>query len=68
MPIFDFRCSACTRIFERLVRASETPQCPQCGATAAEKQVSAPAAPPQSRELVKQARAQARREGHFSNY
>ena len=68
MPIFDYRCPACAKTFELLVRASQTPQCPHCGGTALEKQVSVPAAPPQSGELVKQARAQARREGHFSNY
>ncbi|MCC4115140.1 zinc ribbon domain-containing protein [Aromatoleum toluclasticum] len=68
MPIFDYRCPACDRTFEMLVRAGDTPPCPHCGRTSLEKLVSAPAAPPQSRELVKQARAQARREGHFSNY
>lgn len=68
MPLFDFRCPACERSFELLVRGSQPPSCPRCGGTALEKLVSAPAAPPQSGELVKQARAQARREGHFSNY
>lgn len=68
MPIFDFRCTACDQTFERLVRGSARPACPHCGSAALEKQVSAPAAPPQSGELVKQARAQARREGHFSHY
>ncbi|WP_407279780.1 FmdB family zinc ribbon protein [Aromatoleum evansii] len=68
MPIFDYRCPVCDRTFELLVRSGEAPPCPHCGNTTLEKQVSAPAAPPQSGELVKRARAQARREGHFSNY
>lgn len=68
MPLFDFRCPACDKTFELLVRGGQAPCCPRCGGAALEKQVSAPAAPPQSGQLVRQARAQARREGHFSHY
>ncbi len=68
MPIFDFRCSECSKTFELLVRSTTVPVCPSCGSEAVEKQVSAPAAPGQSAALVAQARSQAAREGHFSNY
>lgn len=68
MPLFDFRCSQCDKTVELLIRGNTSPVCPSCGSTAMQKQVSAPAAPGQSAELVRSARAQARREGHFSNY
>jgi len=32
MPIYEFRCPACDRTFEKLCRMSETEQpCPDCG-------------------------------------
>lgn len=67
MPLFDFRCKACDKTFELLVRPSQTPSCPHCTADTLEKLVSCPAPPAQSPGRVQQARAQARREGHFSN-
>lgn len=67
MPIYDFRCNACNQTFELLTKASSTPACPECGG-AMEKQVSCPAAPGQSAGIIASARAQAAREGHFSNY
>jgi len=30
MPLFDFRCRACGKKFEALVRNSEKPRCPAC--------------------------------------
>lgn len=68
MPIFDFHCRNCGADNELLVRSSTPPSCPNCGSDALVKQVSAPAPPGQSAGLVRQARAQAAREGHFSNY
>lgn len=68
MPIFDFHCRACGADNELLVRSATPPACPSCGSHALDKQVSAPAAPGQSAGLVREARAQAAREGHFSNY
>ena len=68
MPLYDFRCPKCACTVELLVRSDATPDCPTCGAVPMEKLVSKPAAPGQSAELVRSARAQARREGHFSNY
>jgi putative FmdB family regulatory protein len=68
MPLFDFRCPACDKTFELLVRGSQTPQCPHCAGESLEKQVSRPAPPGQSAAMVRRARAQAKREGHFSHH
>jgi putative FmdB family regulatory protein len=68
MPIFDFYCKKCDRTFELLVRGSVTLACPECGSEDVEKQVSRPAAPGKTAGLLASGRAQAAREGHFSNY
>ena len=39
MPLFDFRCRSCGKVFERLVRTGDTPVCPDCGAVDLEKQL-----------------------------
>ncbi|MCM0754569.1 zinc ribbon domain-containing protein [Desulfovibrio aminophilus] len=42
MPIFEFRCRSCGRVFEELqLSASEAPACPGCGAADAERLLSA---------------------------
>ena len=35
MPIFEYRCSSCSKVFEELVlsRSSNHVECPSCGAT-----------------------------------
>jgi putative FmdB family regulatory protein len=43
MPIYEYRCAACDRAFELLVRSSTVPRCPTCGATELEKLLSLPA-------------------------
>ena len=68
MPIYEYRCSACQHDFEALVTSSSQPVCPACGSTTLEKHVSLPAAPGKSQQVVRQARAQAAREGHLSNF
>lgn len=40
MPLYEYRCTACSNRFELLVRGGEAPKCPSCGATALEKQFS----------------------------
>lgn len=46
MPLFEFRCSHCSRDFEILVRSSaEHAVCPQCGTDQVEKLLSEAAAP-----------------------
>lgn len=68
MPIYDYRCKDCDKTFELLVRSSSIPVCPTCGNSRLEKLVSRPAAPGQTAGILAQARSQAAREGHFSNY
>jgi putative FmdB family regulatory protein len=45
MPLFDFECPACDKSVEILVRANETPECPECGSVKLTRLLSAPAAP-----------------------
>lgn len=40
MPIYEYRCRACSHPFEALVRVGDTPVCPSCAATDLERQVS----------------------------
>lgn len=40
MPLFDFRCRACGREFEALVRAGQPPACPVCRSGDLERQLS----------------------------
>lgn len=68
MPIFDFHCKQCGSNFEALVRSSAMPVCQECGSAQVEKLVSAPAPPRKTPGILAGARAQAAREGHFSNY
>jgi len=68
MPLYGFHCSDCDKDAELLVGFSEKPKCPSCGSKKMQRQVSRVAAPGKSASLVKSARAQAAREGHFSNY
>ncbi len=67
MPIYDFRCNTCDSTMEILTKADITPCCPECG-DAMEKLLSCHAAPGKSAAIIASARAQAAKEGHFSNY
>jgi putative FmdB family regulatory protein len=40
MPLYDYVCRACGRLFEALVRGSDTPACPACASTDLERQMS----------------------------
>jgi putative FmdB family regulatory protein len=40
MPIFDFKCNGCGKVFEKLVRKEEDKVCPDCASKDLEKQVS----------------------------
>ena len=68
MPIYDYRCSACSQDFELLVRGSATPTCPHCASTALERQVSLTAPQGTSAAIIASGRRAAAREGHFSHY
>jgi putative FmdB family regulatory protein len=67
MPLFDFYCAKCNKTFELLIKASSSPNCPECGGEIS-KQVSCPVAPGQSAGIIASARKRAASEGHFSNY
>lgn len=40
MPIYEYRCSSCGSEFEKLVRASDTPECPSCHGQELDKKLS----------------------------
>lgn len=67
MPLYDFHCPSCDRIFELLVRCDADPLCPLCSGPL-NRLLGAPALSGASTKLLRQARAQASREGHFSHY
>jgi len=68
MPIYDYRCSDCNKTFDLLVRSSTVPACPECGSQKLEKLVSTLAPHGKTADILKRARSQAAKEGHFSNY
>lgn len=41
MPLFEFRCTRCSHVFEELVQGDQRVSCPDCGAPAPEKLLSA---------------------------
>lgn len=47
MPIFEYRCAGCGKIFEALVlgRAEDQVKCPDCGGQELKKMISAPFLP-----------------------
>lgn len=40
MPLYEYRCRACSREFEALIRRQTTPACPHCGAEDLERLLS----------------------------
>jgi putative FmdB family regulatory protein len=40
MPLYEFKCLACSREFETLVRPGTEPSCPACGGTNLERLIS----------------------------
>ncbi len=40
MPIYEYQCEDCDHAFEKLVRSSTNPQCPQCESKNLEKMFS----------------------------
>ncbi|MFD2181950.1 FmdB family zinc ribbon protein [Rhodoplanes azumiensis] len=45
MPLYGFACKGCGHMFQTLVRSSDVPECPACGSTALEQQLSLIASP-----------------------
>jgi len=67
MPLFDFYCKSCDKTFELLAKSSSKPVCPECNGEI-EKQLSRIAPAGKTAGILANARAQAAKEGHFSNY
>jgi putative FmdB family regulatory protein len=40
MPLYEYRCGACSHEFEQLVRTGDTPSCPRCTGTQLERLLS----------------------------
>ncbi len=68
MPLYTYRCKACEAVFETLVTGSSSPCCDTCGSADLERRIGTLAAEAKSKAVMGQARAQAAREGHLSNY
>jgi putative FmdB family regulatory protein len=68
MPLYSYKCRTCDKDFELLVRSSEVPACPTCGAEDLQRLVSSVAPPGKLGGAARVARAQAGREGHLSNF
>lgn len=68
MPLYDYRCRACHRDSELLIKGESTPLCPHCGSQKMDKLLAAPIAPGRSKAIIQRARQQAAKEGHFSHY
>ena len=68
MPLYSYRCDACSAEFESLVSSEADPACPTCGATTLTRMISRIAPEGKSKSLLKSARSQAAKEGHLSNY
>ncbi|MCE4556830.1 FmdB family zinc ribbon protein [Roseateles cellulosilyticus] len=69
MPLFDFHCDSCQAEFERLVRGSEPPTCPQCGSAALTKLLVNALAPAGKIEAIRMSnRRAAHAQGLFSHY
>ncbi len=68
MPLYSYHCPKCDKDMELLTGFSSTAACPTCGSQNLERLMSRVATPSKTGEMLKSARSQAAREGHFSNY
>jgi len=68
MPLYTYACSDCAAEFELLVRASDTPACPQCGSEKLQQQVSRICVDIKYPAIAKSWRRQAAAEGDLSNF
>ncbi|MCA9268601.1 MAG: zinc ribbon domain-containing protein [Planctomycetales bacterium] len=49
MPLYEYACQGCGELVELLIRGDDRPECPQCGGSKLEKQLSVVSAPASSR-------------------
>lgn len=57
MPLYDFRCGECGEQFEALVQIGDSPECPACGASEAERLFSSTFSTPKKYRLTGSDRA-----------
>jgi putative FmdB family regulatory protein len=68
MPLYSYHCADCDKDAELLMSSEAAPVCPACGSQNMERLMSRVAEQGKSRGIMKQARAQAARAGHLSNF
>lgn len=68
MPIYAYRCHACSHEFESLVRGDTPVICPGCGGSDLDKLVALPAPQGKSKAIIAAGRQAAAREGHLSHF
>ncbi len=68
MPLYDYTCDKCGRLFELLVMSATVVACPHCGSKRLKQLIGAPAAPGKSARIIASGRARAAKAGHTSNY
>ena len=68
MPLYDYTCDKCGRLFELLVMSASLPLCPHCGSDRLQQLIGAPAAPGKSAGIMAAGRARAAKAGHTTNY
>ena len=68
MPLYDFHCPSCDKTVELLLRISDEPVCPECGSKELKRLISRVSPPGKAKGIAAAARAQAKREGHLSNF
>ncbi len=68
MPLYDYTCDQCGRLFELLIMSASVPLCPHCGSDRLQQQIGAPVAPGKSVAIMAAGRARAAKAGHTTNY
>ncbi|WP_413204748.1 FmdB family zinc ribbon protein [Rhodospirillum sp. A1_3_36] len=68
MPLYSYHCTSCSNEFEQLVGLGDTPTCPKCQSKDLERMLGTIAPAGKMKGLINKGRAQAAKEGHFSNY
>ena len=68
MPLYAFTCTKCNEAFESLVTSTSQAECPACGSSDLERQLSSTGVEGKSKAIKAGWRAQAAREGHTSNF
>ncbi len=68
MPLYYFSCPSCGAIQELLVAYDAKPICSACPGQELQRLLSCPAPEGKSAGIIRSGRAQAAKEGHFSNF